>query len=114
MMGRTFLIEPDGLPDLPAMMLVTLGALRDLGGSANINELDEKILELEGVTEAEQAIPMKGDDPRLRANYYLAWARTFLRRGGAIENSARGIWNLTSQGSTIENNREQARNANNL
>lgn len=89
------------MPDLPGMMLATLDALKKIGGSASIQELDEKVAELEGVTEEEQSYSMSGNDSRPRMNYYLAWARTFLRRGGAIENSARGVWAITESGSQI-------------
>lgn len=100
-MSRRFVIEAAGLPDIPGMMLATLEALKSIGGSATIQELDEKVADIEGVTEEEQSFQMSGDDPRPRMNYYLAWARTFLRRGGAIENSARGVWALTTRGSEI-------------
>ncbi|HCE22096.1 MAG TPA: restriction endonuclease, partial [Hyphomonas sp.] len=33
-MTRTFVIEPKKFPELPKLMLATLNALRDLGGSA--------------------------------------------------------------------------------
>lgn len=99
-MTRTFIIEENGLPDLPQMMLATVEGLRSLGGSAAIDELNDTVTEQEGVTEAEQSYLMpNGRDQRL--NYYLAWARTFLKRGGALDNSARGIWNLTELGSSI-------------
>lgn len=94
---RRFTIETEGLPDLPQMMFVTLEALRAVGGSSTIGELDEKVVDLEGVTEEEQSLTMPKDS-RPRLNYYLAWSRTYLRRGGAIENSARGVWSLTEQG----------------
>lgn len=100
-MERHFIIEPDRLPNLPAMMLAVILALRSVGGSARIQELDEKVAELEGVTEAEQALGMANDDPRPRFNYYLAWARTYLKRGGAIANSARAVWSLTDAGGKI-------------
>lgn len=100
-MSRRFTIRPEGLPDIPAMMLATIEALKEIGGSAHIKELDEKVIELEGLSEEEQALPMKNDDPRLRVNYYLAWARTYLRRGDAIENSSRGIWSITPRGMQI-------------
>lgn len=51
---RRFEIDAESLPDLPRMMLVTVEALKDLGGSATIQELDERVIGLEGVTEAEQ------------------------------------------------------------
>lgn len=98
---RRFVVNAEGLPDLPGMMLATLDALKSIGGSATIQELDEKVAEIEGVTEAEQSYQMSGDDPRPRLNYYLAWSRTFLKRGGAIENSARGVWAITDVGNQI-------------
>ena len=101
MMTRRFEIDADSLPDLPGMMLVTIEALRDLGGSATIRELEEKAVELEGVTEAEQAFTMRRNESQTRLHYYLAWARTYLKRGDALVNSSRGVWMLTESGSTI-------------
>jgi restriction system protein len=101
-MNRKFEVDEETLPYLPGMMLAIVEALKDLGGSATIHELDEKVVELEGVTEAEQSFQMKGFDNRPRVNYYLAWARTYLKRGGAVKNSARGVWALTDQGQTLE------------
>lgn len=101
-MERRFVIEAEGFPDLPGMMLVTIEALKAIGGSATIQELDEKVAELEAVSEDEQSFMMTGSNsnqPRL--NYYLAWARTYLKRGGAVENSARGVWALTEKGFSI-------------
>ena len=74
MVKRRFEIDAESLPDLPGMMLVTIEALKALGKSAaTIQELDEKVIELEGVTEAEQAFTLPGDQNRTRVNYYLAW-----------------------------------------
>ncbi|MEO0980771.1 MAG: winged helix-turn-helix domain-containing protein, partial [Pseudomonadota bacterium] len=98
---RRFTIQREGLPDLAGMMLATIEALREIGGSASIQELDEKVIEIEGLTEEEQSYTMQGDDPRTRVNYYLAWARTYLKRGGALENSSRGVWALTDHGESI-------------
>ena len=100
MVKRRFEIDAESLPDLPGMMLVTIEVLKDLGGSATIQELDEKVIELEGVTEAEQAFTMP-DENRARVSYYLAWARTYLKRGNALENSSRGVWTLTESGAVI-------------
>ena len=101
MVKRRFEIDAKSLPDLPGMMLVTIEALKNLGGSATIQELDEKVVELEGVTEAEQAFTMSGNENLTRVNYYLAWARTYLKRGKALENSSRGVWALTESGAAI-------------
>lgn len=106
-MNRTFVIEEEGYPDLPQLMLATIEALKAIGGSASIHELDEAIVEREGVTEEEQAFTMPNDSrPKLR--YYLAWSRTFLKRGGALENSSRGVWALTDVGEKITSRDETA------
>jgi len=98
--SRRFVLGPDAFPDLPLLMLITLDALRALGGSATIQELVDHVIDAEGVSEAEQAYLMpNGRDRRL--NYYLSWSRTYLKRGGAIENSARGVWSLTEPGEHI-------------
>jgi len=101
-MPRRFEIHAEGLPNLPGMMLATVEALRSLGGSAKIDELDEKVVEIEGVSEFEQSHLMSGDENRLRLNYYLAWARTYLKRGNALENSSRGVWSLTEVGENLK------------
>lgn len=100
-MSRTFVIEESGFPDLPQLMLATVQALKDIGGSGTIQELDEQVIEHEGVPEDEQSIMMPNGRYQ-KLNYYLAWARTYLKRGEAIENSARGVWALTDQGEQIK------------
>ena len=101
MRKRRFRVTAKGLPDLPGMMLATVEALRALGGSASIQELDEKVIELEGVTETEQTYLMP-DGNRPRLHYYLAWARTNLKGGEALANSSRGVWSLTDKSSSID------------
>ena len=39
-----------------------------------------------------------GDGPRTEVEYRLAWARTYLKWFGLVENSERGIWSLTTEG----------------
>lgn len=107
MRHRRFVIDVKKKPDIPGMMLVTLEALETLGGSATIQEIDEKVIELEGVTEKEQTFAMPGKKANLsRVNYYLAWARTYLKRGNALVNSSRGVWALTETGAAITTIRE--------
>jgi len=98
--SRRFKLEKDSFPDLPLMMLITLDALRALGGSGSIQEVVDHAIEAEGVTEEEQGHLMPNRRNR-RFNYYMAWSRTFLKRGGALENSARGVWALTEVGECI-------------
>ncbi len=44
----------------------------------------------------EQLSILHGDEGRTEAEYRLAWTRTYLKKAGFLENSARGIWALTS------------------
>jgi len=98
--NRRFKLGKEGLPDLPLLMLITLDALRALGGSATIQELLDYVIEHEGISEAEQSYLMPNERDR-RLNYYLSWARTYLKRGDAVENSERGVWALTETGEQI-------------
>ena len=98
---RRFIVDAECVPNLPGMMLATVEALKQLGGSATIHKLDDKVIELEGVTEAEQALTMTRNANLVRVNYYLAWARTYLKRGNALVNCSRGVWALTEAGEAI-------------
>src|SRR5206468_2992430 len=100
-MGKNFTIEEKAFPDLPRMMLATIEALRAIGGSATLHELDEQVVEREHISEEEQAIMMP-DGKYRKLNYYLSWSRTYLKRGGALENSSRGVWALTEKGESIQ------------
>jgi restriction system protein len=78
-------------------MWPTIKALRALGGSGGIDEIVEKVVELEGFTEEQQAV-LHGDGPRSQVEYRLAWARSYLKGMGLLDNSARGVWTLTDKG----------------
>ncbi len=83
-----------------ALMWPTVLALRQLGGSGNISEIEAKVLERNEFTEAQQAELMpNGSSTRLA--YYLAWARTNLKRISAVENPAPAVWALTELGKTL-------------
>lgn len=72
-------------------------ALQDMGGSASIAELNEKIAADMRLPEHVLEVP-HGDGAMTEVEYRLAWARTYLKKVGAINNSARGIWTLTPKG----------------
>jgi restriction system protein len=74
----------------------TLQALRELGGSANSDEIEEKIIENLKLTENQINEIHKGS--RTKLNYQLAWAKNNLKNAELLENSSRGIWSLTEKG----------------
>ena len=91
---------PAEVPTFDQLMWPTLRALRAMGGSATNEELLATIIELESYPSDVQAAP-HSDNRQTKLNYNLAWARTYLKRFGAIENSARGVWSLTKSGEQI-------------
>ena len=86
------------VPQFDELMDPTLQALKRLGGSASIDELVPEIVRLMGLPQEVADVP-HGTTGRTELEYRSAWARTYLRRAGLIENSERGIWALTALGS---------------
>ena len=85
-----------------------LQAIRELDGSATGPEMNERAMELAGLSEAQQAIPHGSEGRISEVEYRLNWARTYLKGIGALENSSRGVWSLTDHGRTVT---EDAMNA---
>jgi restriction system protein len=80
-------------PDVPTvdeLYIPTLEALKNLGGSANIIELNEKVYEIMQLSDSVLNVPHE-DDARTKVEYRLAWVRTRLKLAGYISNSERGI-----------------------
>ena len=75
----------------------TLRVLHRLGGSATIKELNEEIVN-EAALSAEVAEVPHGRGSQTELEYRAAWARTYLKNAGLIENSGRGVWALTPEG----------------
>src|SRR5271155_4168934 len=74
-----------------------LKAMRQLGGSASVPEQEDAVAAILKLTEKEVSEIHRGN--RTKLNYRLAWARNYLKRFGLVENSTRGIWSLTPNGS---------------
>ena len=85
------------VPQFDELMDPTLQALKRLGGSASIDELVPEIVRLMDLPQEVADIP-HGTTGRTELEYRSAWARTYLRKAGLIENSERGIWALTPVG----------------
>ncbi len=82
------------VPSYDKLMIPVLDALVSLGGSGTIEEINEKVYEQENFSEETLQIPHKVDGSQSELDYRLAWARTYLKKFGVLENSARGVWNL--------------------
>jgi restriction system protein len=91
------------MPTIPShrkLLWPALDAVRALGGSGRIDEINEKAIELGRFTEEQQAL-LHGAGPRTELEYRLAWARTLLKWMGVLDNSTRGVWSLTDFGRSI-------------
>lgn len=85
------------LPPVPDLLYPTLTALKALGGSGTIQEIVEQVIELEGFTEEQLALPHL-DGPSSELRHRLAWARSWLMAVQAVDNSSRGVWAITDRG----------------
>lgn len=74
-----------------------LEALFELGGSGSIDEIYEKVIEMESIDDDLVSVPHNPEKSNLtEIGYRLAWARTYLKKYGFLENSTRGVWALTA------------------
>jgi restriction system protein len=85
------------VPKFDELIDPTLQALKRLGGSGSIDEIVLEIVKLLGLPPESAEIP-HGNSGRTELEYRSAWARTYLRNAGFIENSERGVWALTPKG----------------
>ncbi len=84
------------MPTFDSLMNPLLIALTHLGGSGSIDEIYEKVVELEGFCEEVLSVIHNPEKSyQTEVGYRLAWARTYLKKYGLLENSSRGIWSLT-------------------
>ena len=85
------------------LMNPLLQALKLLGGSGTNEEINNKISEIMDVSSDQLEKlhnPNKGGITEFE--YRLMWTRTYLKKYGILENSTRGVWSLTENGSKIE------------
>jgi len=85
------------LPEWTDYFVAAVNSLKARGGSATIEEMEDDVAEELHVSEKARAIP-HGDGRRSQFQHDLAWVRTYLKFGGAAENSERGVWHLTPKG----------------
>lgn len=90
------------IPEYPALVEATYKALKQLGGSGRNDEINKAVYSILNVSDAVLKIPHTERKSFCEIDYRLAWARTILKSCGAIENSARRVWSVTSEFSNVE------------
>lgn len=84
----------DKVPTYDKLLIPTLKALKSLGGSGSIEEINEKVYEVAEISQETLEIPRDESNLQRKIDYRLAWARTYLKKYGLLANSSRGIWSL--------------------
>lgn len=88
------------VPTFDELMWPTLVALREMGGSASNEELLSKVVTVANLSDDVMSV-IHTDGRQPRVQYNLAWAKTYLKKAGALENSMRGVWSLTEMGESL-------------
>lgn len=86
--------KANSVPSYDEMIVPTLEAIKLLGGSGTIEEIVQKVTELMSLDESVLSV-QHTDTGQSEVEYRLAWSRTYLKKYGLIENSARGVWTFT-------------------
>lgn len=84
----------------PSLVWPTINAIREKGGSATIEEIEDGVAKLLSLSEAVLATPHT-QGSRTEFQYRLAWVRTFLKKIDALRNSERAVWSLTDYGERL-------------
>lgn len=89
--------EVPAIPAYSDLLWATLCAVRALGHSARLDEINDMVIAREEFSEQQLAV-LHNDGPRSELEYRLAWSRTYLKGMGALANTSRGIWETTELG----------------
>jgi len=72
-------------------------ALKNLGGSGTNAEILEEIIRLTEISDEVADISHLGSTRMTELAYQAAWARTYLKQYGIIDNSAHAVWSITTE-----------------
>jgi len=89
------------VPSFDELMLPTIKVLQSLGGSGTNEEILNEVLEMLKLPESALEVP-HGDSSLSEVEYRLHWSRTYLKKYGIIENSARGVWAIAQSATDLE------------
>jgi restriction system protein len=83
------------LPTFDKLIVPTVEALIELGGSGTVEEINRKVYEIAKLPDDILQVPHGDEGTTNEVDYRLAWSRTYLKKFGLLENSSRGIWALS-------------------
>ena len=89
-----------GIPSGNVLKREILNALKYIGGSGSLDEIDRRVIDAIDLPIDVVQQPNSNRPSQTQLQYRLAWSRTKLRLDGLIENSSPKIWTLTPLGKT--------------
>ncbi len=89
--------ESMAVPGFQKTMIPILMALQEKGGKASIEELDEEAIKIMELPKEVTQVLHKGSNSKSEISYRMAWARSYLKKYGLIENESRGIWSFAEK-----------------
>ena len=89
------------LPTFTAYFNPVLDALRSIGGVASNAQIEARVASDLALADEQLALPHKVGVPgQTEHAYRIAWARTYLKKVGLLENPQRSFWRLTAAGAS--------------
>ena len=82
-------------PRYTQLIQPTLDALKQMGGSATNEEIRDTVIKILALPDDIINEMHPGSTAQTELEYELAWARTYLKKYGAISNSGRSVWSIT-------------------
>ncbi len=90
------------IPSFDQLINPTIQALQNLGGSGRNDEIYEEVLNILNLPNEVVEAAHLGNTNQTEIEYRLAWARTYLKKYGIINNSKRSVWVINPNHSDIK------------
>ncbi len=84
------------MPSFDELFIPTVKALKELGGSGSVDEINTRVYEIADIADDVLQVPHGDEGTTKEVDYRLAWSRTYFKKFGLLENSSRGIWALSN------------------
>lgn len=92
-------VKTKNCPPFHFFFIPTLKALDELGGSGSNEEIYRTVVSISNLPT--EVLDEMHSFTITEVEYRLAWARTYLKNFGAIENSKHRVWSLTTKGAKM-------------
>lgn len=90
-------MSSDALPKYHELMRPVLLALQTTGGSASIEEINDRVVEAMKLSLAQLAVAYPASGALIVADR-ISWARSYLRIAGLLCSAGKGVWVLNDRG----------------